>query len=341
MLILQRVNLLFSHFNNDIDDDVIFTTSNTGYSNDWISLQWIKHFDHYSQRYQRGSWRLLVMNGYGSHHTREFLSYCENHKIIPFDLPSHTTYLLQPLNVCVFQPLKHWHSKAVNEAVQTGDEIFTKIKLLAAFHGFRSKAFKNTTIRSAWKQTDLILFDSNVVLNKMRETQSARSITSPTTTTKSPNVWMTTSTTRKQLRRQQVSLLCSDYELELHQKLVKYIKEINAMTRRIELLKNKLGRTQSAQNARNACKKQSGKVLQTGGILYAKDARTMTQDRVQVEDLRQRTRDERGEKRYINELKKIHKAIKAHRMKWLKQHEAIRKVWKRVMTELLIRYMNV
>ncbi len=29
MLILQRINLLFSHFNNDIDDDVIFTTSDT------------------------------------------------------------------------------------------------------------------------------------------------------------------------------------------------------------------------------------------------------------------------------------------------------------------------
>ncbi len=32
----------------------------------------------------------------------------------PFGLPSHTTHLLQPLDVCVFQPLKHWHSKAVN-----------------------------------------------------------------------------------------------------------------------------------------------------------------------------------------------------------------------------------
>jgi hypothetical protein len=85
------------------------------------------------------------------------------------------------------------------------------------------------------------------------------------------------------------------------------------MARRIELLENKLGRTQSAQNARNARKKQSAKVLQTGGILYAKDARTMTQDRVQVEELRQRTRDERGEKRYINDLKKVYKATKAHR----------------------------
>ncbi len=102
MLILQRVNLLFFHFNNDIDDEIIFTTLNTDYSNDWISLQWIKHFDHYSQWYQQDAWRLLVMIDYESHHTREFLFYCENHKIVSFNLSLHTTHLLQSLNVCVF-----------------------------------------------------------------------------------------------------------------------------------------------------------------------------------------------------------------------------------------------
>jgi len=179
-----------------------------------------------------------------------------------------------------------------------------------------------------------------VVLNKVRETRSsARPITSPTT--EPPDVWETIPTTRLQLRKQQVSLLCSDYEPELHRKLVRYTKGAYAMARRIELLENKLGRTQSAQNARNARKKQSGKVLQTGGLLYAKDARTMTQDRVQVEELRQRTRDERGEKRYINDLKKVYKATKPHRMKLLKQREAMRKRWKRVMGELLTIYMDV
>ena len=311
MLILQKINLLFFHFNNDIDDDVIFTTSNTDYSNDWISLQWIKHFDHYSQRHQWDAWRLLVMNGYESYHTREFLFYCENHKIIPFNLPLHTTHLLQSLNVCVFQSLKHWHLKAVNEAIQTSDKIFIKIEFLAAFNEFRS------TIHSTWKQTDLILFDSNVILNKMQETWfSAHFITS--STTKSLDIWKTISTTRLQLRKQQVSLLCFNYESELHRKLVRYTKEVYAMTCRIELLKNKLGWTQSIQNAWNACKKQSDKILQTEDLLYVKDAWTMTQDRVQVEELRQQTRDEREEKRYINDLKKVYKTIKSHRMKLLK-----------------------
>ncbi len=67
----------------------------------------------------------------------------------------------------------------------------------------------------------------------------------------------------------------------------------------------------------------------------------MTQDRVQVEESRQRTRDEREEKRYINNLKKIYKTTKSHRMKLLKQREAMWKRWKRVMSELLTMYMNV
>ena len=42
------------------------------------------------------------MNDYESHYTREFLFYYEDYKIIFFNLSSHTTHLLQLLNVCVF-----------------------------------------------------------------------------------------------------------------------------------------------------------------------------------------------------------------------------------------------
>ncbi len=50
---------------------------------------------------------MLVMNDYESYHIREFLFYYEDHKIILFNLSSHTTHLFQLLNVYVFQSLKH------------------------------------------------------------------------------------------------------------------------------------------------------------------------------------------------------------------------------------------
>ncbi len=168
MLIMTEVQLLISHFNNDLDDDVLVTISDTDYSNDWIFLRWLKHFDRFSQKHQKRAWRLLVMNDYESHHTSEFLFYCENHKIIFFDLSSHTTHLLQSLDVCVFQSLKHWHSKTINRAVQMSDEIFSKVEFLTAFNEFQIKVFKEFIIWSAWKHTDLISFDSKIVLNKVQ-----------------------------------------------------------------------------------------------------------------------------------------------------------------------------
>jgi len=177
--IANEVQLLTSHFNNNLDDDVLITISDTDYSNDWISLQWLKHFDHFSQKHQKKAWRMLVMNDYKSHYTREFLFYCENHKIIFFNLSSHTTHLLQSLDVCVFQSLKHWHSKTINWAVQMSDEIFSKVEFLTVFNEFQIKVFKESTIWSAWKHTDLISFDSKIVLNKVQIIERLnRSITS-------------------------------------------------------------------------------------------------------------------------------------------------------------------
>ena len=99
----------------------------------------------------------------------ESLKFFKDHKIKAVGMPPHTTHLLQPLDVCVFQPLTHWYSEAVNEAFQHGDEIFSKVEFLNAFNSFRSKAFKDTTIRSAWKKTGLIPFDPAFVVNKVRD----------------------------------------------------------------------------------------------------------------------------------------------------------------------------
>lgn len=167
-LIVTGTNILAPWFINDLDPNVAVTTSESGFNNDWISLQWIKHFERFSRRGQQGAWRILIMDGYGSHDTCEFLEYCEEHNIIPFTFPSHTTHLLQPLDVCVFQPAKHYHSEAVNEAVCTGAEAFSKVDFLAAFNTFRRRAFKSTTILLAWNKTGLIPYNPEVVLEVVR-----------------------------------------------------------------------------------------------------------------------------------------------------------------------------
>jgi len=101
----------------NLEDNVLLAVSDTGYSNDQLELELISHFDRFSSQRHTGAYRLLLLNGHGSHCIREFISYCDEKKIIPFCLPPHTTHLLQPLDVVVFQPLKHYDVEAINYAI--------------------------------------------------------------------------------------------------------------------------------------------------------------------------------------------------------------------------------
>ena len=72
---------------NDLDEDILLATSPTGYSNDELALQWLKHFEIHSQKSQVGVWRLLILDGYVSHLTYEFYEYAQKHHIELFRLP--------------------------------------------------------------------------------------------------------------------------------------------------------------------------------------------------------------------------------------------------------------
>lgn len=93
--------------NNELDGDTLVAVSDSGYTNDEISLAWLKHFDKFSAKGQTGAWRLLLLDNHGSHATKEFLGYGDDHRILLYFLPPHATHVLQPLDVVVFQPYKH------------------------------------------------------------------------------------------------------------------------------------------------------------------------------------------------------------------------------------------
>lgn len=75
MLILTGTQQLAPWFINDLDDNIAVTTTETRFPNDWILLQWVEHFEKFSAIHQKSAWHLLLMDGYGSHHTYVFLRY--------------------------------------------------------------------------------------------------------------------------------------------------------------------------------------------------------------------------------------------------------------------------
>ncbi len=61
--------------------------------------------------------------------------------------------------------------------------------------------------------------------------------------------------------------------------------------------------------------------------MYAKDARSMTQDRQKLKDERQQQREEAWKKRYLNALKKCYRATKPHRAVRIEFVQAYQKKW--------------
>jgi DDE superfamily endonuclease len=130
--------------------------SDSGYSNDQIQMEWVRHFNKYTKARTKGAKRLLLCDGYNSHLEYDFVEYCWQEGIIPFAFIPHTTHLAQSLDIKIFQPLKYYHSEAIDAAVRIGDSDFSKTEFLASFEDFYKQAFKQSTILSAFRETGIV-----------------------------------------------------------------------------------------------------------------------------------------------------------------------------------------
>jgi hypothetical protein len=175
MIIFAGAYHLRRHFKNDLDGDILFARSDTGYSNDKLGVRYLEHFKYFTEKHCIGKYRMLLFDGHGSHLTQEFIDFCWDHHIRPFQLPPHTTHLLQPLHVGVFQSLKHNFKKEVRKEVFQGAREISKTDFFSFFQRFHDKTFKNARIhKSAFRKTGLIPYNPTLVLEKMKEYQATR-----------------------------------------------------------------------------------------------------------------------------------------------------------------------
>jgi len=251
---------------------MVITVSASGYLNDEISFEWLYHFNKYTQKLAVGAKRLLLLDEYGSHHTMPFIQYCDDNNIILFGFPPHTTHILQPLDVMVFQPYKNYHSKAINTAVRDGCLKFTKLEFLAAIGDIRRQTFKASTIQSAFKKTGLIPYNLQVVLEKIKPK------TPPMPPTEVPQL-ETTPFTIRSLKRQAQYLYknAPQDDPEFTYALDRFIR--GSLTQGTELLQTMkdLGQSQLAEQARQARKADQNRPLKAGGVLTVQDGRAMVE----------------------------------------------------------------
>ncbi|KIO33574.1 hypothetical protein M407DRAFT_231701, partial [Tulasnella calospora MUT 4182] len=132
----------------------IVTVSSRGYTENVISLEYIKDFDDQTSHLEGP--RFLFVDGHQSHCTIDFLEYAVAHNIIVISYPPHTTHELQGLDVACFGALKiYWTQECERYWRSTGKRV-TNDTFLRVYSRARARAFTPETIRSAYRTTGLI-----------------------------------------------------------------------------------------------------------------------------------------------------------------------------------------
>jgi hypothetical protein len=81
--------------------------SDSRYTNKEISLIYLDHIILHTNARLDKPLKVLLMDQHSSHIDSKFILKAIAHNIHPYPFPRHLTYILQPLNVGVFQPYKH------------------------------------------------------------------------------------------------------------------------------------------------------------------------------------------------------------------------------------------
>jgi hypothetical protein len=345
MIVMAGKVMLEKHFDNNLDSHTLLGVSESGYSNDVLGLKWLHHFHRFTEAKKKGIWRMLVFDGHGSHLSDEFLLFAWEKKILPFLFPAHTTHLLQPLDVGVFQPFKHWHQVCLHEAVAFGDIEFSKVEFLAAFETMRKQTFKKSTILSAWKKAGLFPFQPTTVINKMKLFDAPeRPVTPPQQTAPYrpyQGPFQKTPATRDRPAHQAyLETRLIDHYCDVQPITPGFYRSWKRFTRVTEpkileslLIKDREQQRIQAEQARLRRKAGSGKHVQKNGVIYVGVARSQIKDRqetvVNMAIERQAKALERGWKSIVKAIAKDRKQWQGNRIQIISYFKSY------VLTELL------
>ena len=131
-------------------------------------MKWMRDcFEPTTRAYLRGEYRMLIVDGHASHVSTEFIRFTREHKIICLCLSAHSTHLLQPLDVGVFDPLKQNYKTLLAEKTRFTTYNIDKADFISLIQKARQQGITARNIQSAWRATGLIPYNPSAVFDKI------------------------------------------------------------------------------------------------------------------------------------------------------------------------------
>lgn len=149
-------------------------SSPSGWTNNELGLSWLRDvFDRSTKAKAGDNYRLLILDGHGSHITRAFIDYCNDNRILLAVFPPHSTHTLQPLDVVLFKPLSTAYSSQLSKQQQHswGQFPVKKADFFSLYKAAYISSFTEKNIRKSFKATGIWPMDRSQVINRVKRTR--------------------------------------------------------------------------------------------------------------------------------------------------------------------------
>lgn len=147
--------------------DFVYTTSDNAFTTNEIGLRWLREIfiSQTARDLADDEYRLLLVDGHGSHTTIESMWECFQNKIIPYYLVAHASHILQPLDLTVFSSLKRTYRAAVAIDSHFEDNAPVKKQRFVRYYAqARATAMTETNIKSGFAAAGIHPFCPTKVL---------------------------------------------------------------------------------------------------------------------------------------------------------------------------------
>jgi 4-hydroxybenzoate polyprenyltransferase len=133
------------------------TFSENGWTSNDIAVEWLGTvFLPQTQPENPADSRLLIINGYGSYTSDEFMAMCYLNNVHLLFFPAHTSHVLQPLDLGCFSSLKTAYRRLVGEHTALTDTTKVgKANFLKFYAKAREIGLQKENVQSGWKATGL------------------------------------------------------------------------------------------------------------------------------------------------------------------------------------------
>jgi len=123
-----------------------------GWTSNLHGEQWVRQaFDASTREKANEQYRLLICDGHDSHISASFMRFCIDNNIILFLLPSHSSHLLQPLDVEVFGSVKSAMAVQLNRLFALEISCLQKVEWVEKYIPAREKAMRESNIKGGWR----------------------------------------------------------------------------------------------------------------------------------------------------------------------------------------------